>query len=72
VAVTRSWEQRTIVQVGPWEKSAPAERRHELPWLIGASVMVVMGLILVLVAKTSNFRETSERWSTAICSISTG
>jgi cell division protein FtsI/penicillin-binding protein 2/cell division protein FtsW (lipid II flippase) len=61
VAVTRSWEQRTIVQVGPWEKSAPAERRHELPWLVGASVMVVMGLILVLVAKTSNFRETTER-----------
>jgi len=61
VAVTRSWEQRTIVQVGPWEKTVPAERRHELPWLIGASVMVVMGLILVLVAKTSNFREMSER-----------
>jgi hypothetical protein len=50
-----------MVQVGPWEKVAPAERRHELPWLIGASLMVVVGLILVLVAKTSSFRETSER-----------
>ena len=61
MAVTRSWEQRTIVQVGPWEKTAPAERRHELPWLIGASVMVLMGLTLVLMAKTSNFREVSAR-----------
>ena len=31
MAVTRSWEQRTIVQVGTWEKTAPAERRRELP-----------------------------------------
>ncbi len=61
MAVTRSWEQRTVVQVGPWEKVAPVERRHELPWLIGASAMVAVGLILVLVAKTSNFREASER-----------
>ena len=59
MAVTRSWEQRTMVQVGPWEKTTPAERRHELPWLIGASVMVVMGLSLVLIARTSNFREVS-------------
>ena len=70
MAVTRSWEQRTMVQVGPWEKTAPAERRHELPWLIGASVMVVMGLILVLVAKTSNFREMSERLGAANSLIS--
>lgn len=61
MAVTRSWEQRTMVQIGPWEKTAPAERRHELPWLIGASVMVAAGLILVLAAKTSNFREVSGR-----------
>jgi cell division protein FtsW (lipid II flippase)/cell division protein FtsI/penicillin-binding protein 2 len=61
MAVTRSWEQRTIVQIGPWKKTAPAERRHELPWLAGASLMVCMGLVLVLLAKTENFREMSGR-----------
>ncbi len=61
MAVTRSWEQRAIVQIGPWEKRAPTERKHELPWLVGASVMVCTGLILVLLAKTSNFAEMSAR-----------
>ncbi|HUJ23887.1 MAG TPA: FtsW/RodA/SpoVE family cell cycle protein [Bryobacteraceae bacterium] len=59
MAVTKSWEQRAIVQVGSWEKTVPPERRHELPWLIGASVMVLAGLSLVFLAKTSNFREMS-------------
>jgi cell division protein FtsI/penicillin-binding protein 2/cell division protein FtsW (lipid II flippase) len=61
VAVTKSWEQRAMVQIGSWERSAPPERRHELPWLVGASVMVCAGLLLVLFAKTSNFRELSAR-----------
>src|SRR5579872_210823 len=61
MAVTRSWEQRTIVQIGPWKKTAPVERRHELRWLAGASVMVCVGLVLVLLAKTSNFGEMSAR-----------
>ena len=61
MAVTRSWEQRTMVQVGPWVKAAPPERRRELPWLVGASVMVSVGLLLVLAAKTSNFGELSAR-----------
>jgi cell division protein FtsW (lipid II flippase)/cell division protein FtsI/penicillin-binding protein 2 len=61
VAVTKSWEQRVIVQVGPWEKVAPAERRRELPWLLGASVLVCAGLGLVLYAKTANFSDLSAR-----------
>jgi cell division protein FtsI/penicillin-binding protein 2/cell division protein FtsW (lipid II flippase) len=61
VAVTKSWEQRTVIQIGPWEKVAPVERRRELPWLIGASVMVCMGLGLVLWAKTANFSDLSAR-----------
>ncbi len=61
MAVTRSWEQRTVIQIGPWEKTAPAERRRELPWLIGASVMVCAGLGLMLFAKTANFSDLSAR-----------
>lgn len=61
MAVTKSWEQRAIVQIGPWEKAAPVERRQELPWLIGASVMVCAGLGLVLFAKTLNFPDLSAR-----------
>ena len=61
MAVTKSWEQRTIVRIGPWGKSAPIERRRELPWLMGASVMVCAGLAMVLFAKTSDFRESQAR-----------
>ncbi|PYT26707.1 MAG: hypothetical protein DMG57_20705 [Acidobacteria bacterium] len=61
MAVTKSWEQRAIVQAGPWVRTAPPERRHELPWLMGASLMVCAGLLLVFLAKTSNFAELSGR-----------
>ena len=57
MAVTKSWEQRTIVRIGPWKKAVPAERRHELPWLAGASLMVCAGIVLALLGKTANFRE---------------
>lgn len=61
MAVTRSWEQRVIVQVGPFEKRAPEERRRELPWLVGASMFVCAGLAMVLFAKTGNFSELSSQ-----------
>ncbi|HVP47044.1 MAG TPA: FtsW/RodA/SpoVE family cell cycle protein [Bryobacteraceae bacterium] len=61
MAVTRSWEQRAVVQIGSFERRVPPERRRELPWLIGASVMVSAGLVLVFLAKTSNFHELSAR-----------
>ena len=63
MAVTKSWEHRTVVQIGPWEKVAPMERRRELPWLIGASVLVCAGLAAVLFAKTLNFADSSARLS---------
>ena len=59
--VTRSWEQRAIVQIGSFERTVPPERRRELPWLIGASVMVCAGLVLVFLAKTANFHDLSAR-----------
>ena len=61
MAVTKSWEQRAMVEAGPWVRTAPPERKHELPWLMGASLMVCAGLFLVLSAKTSNFAELSGR-----------
>ena len=61
MAVTKSWEQRTLIQIGPWEKTTPVERRRELPWLIGASVLVSIGLGFVLFAKTANFSNLSAR-----------
>ncbi len=61
MAVTRSWEQRVIVQVGPWEREAPAERKRELPWLAAATAIVCVGLGVVLFAKTGNFSELSAR-----------
>ena len=61
MAVTKSWEQRVIVKFGPWQQAAPPERRHELPWLMAASLMVCTGLVLVLLAKTANFSELSAR-----------
>src|SRR2546428_8490274 len=61
MAVTKSWEQRVMVQAGPWVRTAPPERRHELPWLMGASLLVCAGLFLVFLAKTSNFAELSGR-----------
>ena len=60
MAVTRSWEQRAIVQIG-FEQRVPPERRRELPWLIGASLVVSAGLALVFLAKTANFHEQSAR-----------
>ena len=63
MAVTRSWEQRAVVQIGAWERVVPVERRRELPWLIGASVLVCAGLAAVLFAKTLNFADSSARLS---------
>jgi len=61
VAVTKSWEQRTLLHLGQWERVVPAERRRELPWLIAASVVVCAGLGVVLFAKTANFSDLSAR-----------
>jgi cell division protein FtsI/penicillin-binding protein 2/cell division protein FtsW (lipid II flippase) len=61
MAVTKSWEQRAIVQIGSFERRVPPERRRELPWLAGASLTVCAGLALVFLAKTANFHDLSAR-----------
>ncbi len=57
MAVTKSWEQRAAATLEPVKRRTPEERRRELPWLIGASVMVCMGLLMAGFAKTQDFPE---------------
>ena len=55
MAVTKSWELSQTVRFGPQEIPVPRERRRELFWLLGASLVVTAGLALVLLAKTEDF-----------------
>src|ERR1700682_4023888 len=61
MAVTKSWEQRVVITLDPAEAPAPEERRQELPWLVGASVMVLAGLLMAGFAKTQNFPDLEAR-----------
>ena len=61
MAVTKSWEQRAVVTLDRAKVPPPEERRRELPWLIGASVMVLFGLLMAAFAKTQNFAEMEVR-----------
>lgn len=54
MAITRSWE-RADVRLELTRLPAPPERRLELPWLAGASLLVACGLALVFFAKTQEF-----------------
>lgn len=51
MAVTRSWEEKVLVATEP---TAPPRSRG-LPWLIGASILVLSGLVTVYLAKTRDF-----------------
>ena len=61
MAVTRSWEQRAVLTLAPEKRKTPRERRRELPWLIGASVMVCAGLLMAGFAKTQDFPESQAK-----------
>src|SRR5207302_11055292 len=43
------------------EDPVPDERRREMWWLLGASLVVVAGLVLALLAKTEDFGEQQAR-----------
>jgi len=58
MAVTRSWEQKAALTLAP---PVPPERRRELYWLAGASLVVAAGLALVYFAKTQDFAESQDR-----------
>jgi cell division protein FtsW (lipid II flippase)/cell division protein FtsI/penicillin-binding protein 2 len=58
MAVTKSWEQKAALAIEP---PVPLERRRELRWLAGASLLVAAGLALVYVAKTQDFPTLEDR-----------
>ncbi len=60
MAVTKSWELRVVTTLER-PAGAPPERRRELPWLIGASLMVSAGLLMTGFAKTQNFPDIEAR-----------
>src|ERR1051325_7444919 len=62
MAVTKSWERETVVALEELE-STPRERRRELPWLLGASALILAGLLLTAFAKTEGFQEACVRLS---------
>jgi cell division protein FtsW (lipid II flippase)/cell division protein FtsI/penicillin-binding protein 2 len=60
MAVTRSWERTVAVRIET-EKVAPRERGREWPFLLGATLLVAWGLVLVFYGKTQNFAEQNAR-----------
>ncbi|MBV8847267.1 MAG: FtsW/RodA/SpoVE family cell cycle protein [Bryobacterales bacterium] len=57
--ITKSWEREISIKLAG--ETTPAERRIELRWLAGASVLVACGLVLVGAAKVRDFGEASAR-----------
>ncbi len=63
MAVTRSGESSLVLQLEISGGATPSERRKEFWWLLGASVLVASGLLLVLTAKTQDFPELQNKLS---------
>ncbi|MGA8030061.1 MAG: hypothetical protein WB992_23185, partial [Bryobacteraceae bacterium] len=61
MAVTRTWEGAVAVKLELAGKAKPVERRRELFWLAGASIVVASALALVFAAKTQDFPELQTR-----------
>ncbi len=61
MAVTQSWQDTVAAKIDLAAKFKPLERRRELFWLLGASLLVVCGLALVVAAKTEDFPELQDR-----------
>ena len=55
MGVTKTWESALAVKLAATEQaSKPLERKRELFWLAGASIVVACGLITVFLAKTQD------------------
>ncbi len=61
MAITKSWEASVAVEQERGKRVAPIERRRELVWLLGASMIVGCGLALVVAAKTQDFPDLQGR-----------
>ena len=61
MAVTRSWEVRVVTEPEEVRKAIRAGHNRDLPWLIGASLLVITGLLLTFFGKTQNFADMQQR-----------
>ena len=61
MALTKSWETSLALKLQIAESPKAAQRRRELVWLFGASLLVGCALALVLLAKTEDFPELQGR-----------
>lgn len=61
MAVTRSWEGRTALHLDNARPPVPPERRRELLWLAGATVIVAAALAHAYFAKTQDFPDLRAR-----------
>ena len=57
MAVTRSWGAQVALTAEAIRPPVPVERRRELWWLAGASVLVAVAVFLVFSAKTEDFAD---------------
>ncbi|MBV8867243.1 MAG: FtsW/RodA/SpoVE family cell cycle protein [Acidobacteriaceae bacterium] len=61
MAITKRGESRLALQLELISSERGSERRQEIWWLLGASVLVATGLVLVLIAKTQDFASVPNR-----------
>jgi cell division protein FtsI/penicillin-binding protein 2/cell division protein FtsW (lipid II flippase) len=60
MAITRSWETRIAAQLTPEKPPVPIERKRELKWLIGASLLIAAVLSMVYFAKARDFAQSAD------------
>jgi cell division protein FtsI/penicillin-binding protein 2/cell division protein FtsW (lipid II flippase) len=61
MALTRTWESDLPLKLKLAGAPRNQERRREFAWLVGASVIAALGLLLVFTAKTQDFPEASAK-----------
>jgi cell division protein FtsI/penicillin-binding protein 2/cell division protein FtsW (lipid II flippase) len=61
MAVTKSWDSGLALKLEIAQRAKPIERRRELLWLAGASLIMACGLVFVLVSKTQEFPDLESR-----------
>jgi cell division protein FtsW (lipid II flippase)/cell division protein FtsI/penicillin-binding protein 2 len=61
MATTKTWETNVAAQLDLSDRSRTVERRREFFWLLGSSLLVAAGLVLVFMAKTQDFPDLRTR-----------